>query len=467
MTRYDLVIKGGLAVLKNGPARADIFISGGKIRRVGKPAKGTCDAARMIDARGLVILPGLIDAHVHYSLHLGAGKMTADDFYSGSAAAACGGVTSVIDYTGQGPGVPLRAGLKERIEEAEGLMHVDYGFHAIIPSWRKLSDPTGQIKDLMAMGVSSFKFFMAYESRGLMTSDAELFEALEASKRSGALVCVHAESGGIIDLLTERRRREKHPGADAHRLSRPDFTEWEAVGRALVLAGRAGGNIYFVHLSSGVSAGLIARARGIGVRALGETAPQYLVLKDSVLRRGDGHLYATCPPVRTPADSKALWAALNKGAVGVIATDNCTFTSKQKDEWGGDIARLCMGLPGTQTLLPLIYTFGVKQGRMKLSGLARTLSSNPAKVMGLYPRKGTIKPGSDADLAIIDPAASAAVDFRKLQHKTDYSPYQGVKLYGWAKYTILRGEMIAEEGKLSIPDRPTGQFLRRKKSVMP
>lgn len=465
--KYDLIIKGGLAVLESGPARADIFISGGKIKRVGKPAKGAGDAARALDARGLIVLPGIIDAHVHYSLHLDGGKMTADDFYSGSAAAACGGVTSVIDYTGQGQGVPLRTGLKERIEEAEGLMHVDYGFHAMVPSWKKLSDPAGQIKDLMAMGVTSFKFFTAYESRGLMASDAELFEALETSRHSGALICVHAETGGIIDLLVERRRHEKHAGASAHRLSRPDFTEWEAVRRALVLAGRTGGSIYFVHLSSRVSAELIAEARGAGVRALGETGPQYLVLNDPVFKRGDGHLYATCPPVRTPADSKALWDALNNGAVGVIATDNCTFTGRQKDEWAGDIARLYMGLPGTQTLLPLIYTFGVKQGRMKLSGLARTLSSNPAKVMGLYPRKGAIKPGSDADLAIIDPAAAAAVDFRKLQHKTDYSPYQGMKLSGWAKYTILRGEVVAEEGELTSPDRPAGRFLRRKKSVLP
>ena len=465
--RYDLIIKGGLAVLENGPARADIYISGGKIKRVGRPAKGACGAARVIDARGLIILPGIIDAHVHYSLHLGGGKLSADDFYSGSAAAACGGVTSVIDYTGQGPGVPLRAGLKERIEEAEGLMHIDYGFHAVVPSWRKLSDPAGQIKDMMALGVTSFKFFTAYEARGLMTSDAELFEALEESGRSGALICVHAEAGGIIDLLVERRRHEKHPGADAHRLSRPDFTEWEAVNRALVLAGRTGGSIYFVHLSSGVSAGLIAGARRAGVRALGETAPQYLILKDSVFRRADGHLYATCPPVRTPADSKALWSALNGGAVGVVATDNCTFTSLQKDQWAVDIGRLYMGLPGTQTLLPLIYTYGVKQGRIKLSGLARALSANPAKAMGLYPRKGVIRPGSNADLAVIDPSAVKAVDFRKLQHKTDYSPYQGLKLSGWAKYTILRGEVTAEEGELTRPDRPAGQFLRRKRSVLP
>ena len=388
-------------MLENGPAAADIFISGGKIKRVEKPAKKAGGAARVLNARGLIVLPGIIDAHVHYSLHLDGGKMTADDFYSGSAAAACGGVTSVIDYTGQGPGVPLRTGLKERIEEAEGLMHVDYGFHAVVPSWKKLSDPAGQLKDLMDMGVTSFKFFMAYGSRGLMTPDAELYEALEVSQRSGALVCVHAESGGIIDLLVERRRHEKHPGADAHRLSRPDYTEWEAVGRALALAGITGGNIYFVHLSSGISAGLIARARSAGVRAMGETAPQYLILKDSVFKRGNGHLYAACPPVRTPADSKALWTAINDGTIKIIATDNCTFTSKQKDEWAGDIARLYMGLPGTQTLLPLIYTFGVKQGRIKLSGLTRTLSVNPAKIMGLYPRKGVIKPGSDADFAIM------------------------------------------------------------------
>jgi dihydropyrimidinase len=301
----------------------------------------------------------------------------------------------------------------------------------------------------------------------MMASDAELFEALEVSRRSGALICVHAESGSIIDLLTERLRHVRLPGAQAHRLSRPDFTEWEAVGRALVLAGRTGGNIYFVHLSCGVSAELIARARAIGVRALGETCPQYLVLRDSVFKRKDGHLYATCPPVRTADDSSTLWAALRAGAIKVIATDNCTFTRRQKDEWGGDLGRLYMGLPGTQTLLPLMYTFGVKQGRMRLAELARSLSLNPARIMGMYPRKGAIKPGSDADFVIMDPSAVKPVDFRALKHNTDYSPYQGIKLSGWANTTILRGEVIAEDGELTRPDRPAGQFLRRHKPILP
>ena len=464
--RYDLIIKGGLAVLEGGPAKADIFISKGVIKRVAKPAKTAHRAARVIDASGLIVLPGVIDSHVHYSLHLGGDKMTADDFYSGSSAAACGGVTSVLDYTGQGPGVPLRTGLTERIEEAEGLMHVDYGFHAVIPSWKRLADPDSQIKEMMTLGVPTFKFFTAYESRGLMTSDAELYEALEVSRRSGALICVHAESGSVIDLLTERLRHVRLPGAEAHRLSRPDFTEWEAVGRALVLAGRTGGNIYFVHLSCGVSAELIARARALGVRAMGETCPQYLLLKDSVFKRKDGHLFATCPPVRTGEDSKTLWAALSAGAIKTIATDNCTFSRRQKDEWGGDIGRLYMGLPGTQTLLPLIYTFGVKQGRMKLTELARVLSSDPARIMGLYPRKGAIRAGADADLAIIDPSAVKPVHFRKLKHNTDYSPYQGMKLSGWTKLTVLRGEVIAEDGELIRPDRPAGRFLRRHKPMI-
>ncbi len=392
---------------------------------------------------------------------LGGGKITSDDFYSGSAAAACGGVTSVIDYTGQGPGVPLAEGLRARQEEAEGHMHVDYGFHAVIPSWKRLARPAAQIKKLMTMGVTSFKFFTAYEDRGLMASDAELFEALEVSGRAGALVCVHAESGGLIDLLAERAGRARRTGAEAHRLSRPDFTEWEAVGRVLTLAARAGGSIYFVHLSSGVSAGLIARARAAGVRAMGETCPQYLVLNESVFKRGDGHLYATCPPVRTAADSTALWAGLNNGALQTVATDSCTFTRAQKDLWKGDLTRLYMGMPGTQTLLPLMYTFGVKQGRLSLSRMTQALSLNPAKIMGLYPRKGAIRAGADADFAIIDPAGLRQVDFKRLKHRTDYSPYQGMKLAGWARLTILKGKVIAEEGELLRPDKPSGRFLRR------
>jgi dihydropyrimidinase len=465
--RYDLLIHGGIAVLESGPAPSDIFVSNGRIKRVDRPSKRPSSCARrVINAAGLIVLPGIIDAHVHYNLRLDGNKKTADDFYSGSAAAACGGVTSIIDYTGQGPGVQLKTGLKERMAEAYGAMNTDYSFHAVVPSWKKLRDPAAQMKELMTLGVTSFKFFTAYESRGLMSSDAELFAALKASAHNGALICVHAESGGIIDRLVERFRLEKHPGAAAHLLSRPDFTEWEAVSRALDLAGRAGGKIYFVHLSSGVSAELVSRARAIGIQATGETCPQYLVLKDSILKRKDGHLYATCPPIRSASDSKNLWKALKTGALAVVATDNCTFTRNQKDAWAGDISRLYMGIPGTQTLLPLIYTFGVKQGRMTLAELARALSSNPARIMGLYSRKGSIRPGADADFAIIDPSEVKPVDHRKLKHKTDYSPYQGMKLSGWAKHTILRGEVIAEEGELTSPGRPSGRFLKREKALL-
>jgi len=463
----DLAIKGGLAALEGGPARADIFVSRGVIRRITRPSGGNPAAVRVIDASGLVILPGLIDAHVHYNLRLGGRKTTADDFNSGSAAAACGGVTTVIDFTGQGAGVPLEKGFRARLAEAEGRMHVDYGLHAMVPAWGELSDPGRQMKRLMTLGVTSFKFFTAYEKRGLMSSDSELLEALEFSRRSGALICVHAESGGLIDILTDELGRRKFRGAEVHRLSRPDFTEWEAVTRVLSLAGQAGGRVYFVHLSSGVSARLVALARARGIKALGETCPQYLTLDESLFRRADGHLWATCPPVRTVKDSAALWAELGKGGLSVVATDSCAFTRRQKDSWKGDISRLPMGIPGTQTMLPLVYTFGVKRGLISLGRMAQLLSSGPAKIMGLYPRKGVIRPGADADLTLMDPVGARKVDFRKLKHNTDYSPYQGLKLSGWAVKTILRGEVIAENGDLCAPARPQGRFLKRGPSMLP
>lgn len=461
--RSDLAITGGTVVSGARARRADILVDGGRISAVLPPAARR-DAARVIDARGLLVLPGIIDAHAHFRLRLGPGKYTADDFSTGSAAAVCGGVTTFIDYTGQGPGESPFKGLRARMSEAAGRCHADYSFHCMLTGWDSMSSPRSAMAACVRAGAPTFKMFTAYGGRGLQASDSELAGALAAAKELGALVCVHAEDGPVIDLLTDLFAPAR--GIKALPLSRPAFTETAAVGRVAAAAARCGGPVYFVHLSCSGSADIVAAARRAGARVMGETCPQYLAMDESLLAGRNGHLFSCCPPLRTRADNAGLWKAVKSGRLQVIATDNCTFNRSQKAAWGGDIRRLPMGLPGAQTLLPASYTFGVKAGRLALPALVRALCENPARIMGLSGTKGFIRPGYDADFAIIDPAASAPADWRRLQHKTDYSPWQGRRLYGFPKFTVLRGRVAAEGGELAEPGSFRGRFLRRAKPAV-
>ncbi len=460
--KADLLIKGGEVVSSAGRSRRDVFVAGGRVTAVRPPSAGA-SAARVIDARGLLVLPGIIDAHSHFRLRMGPGRYTSDDFTSGSAAAVCGGTTTFLDYTGQPPGTGLLKGLRARIKEAEGRCYADFGFHCMLTGWGRLRAPEAQMAACAAAGAPTFKAFTAYGARGLLSGDAELLAALRAAARLRALICVHAEDGPAIDLLEGAFAPAE--GIRALPLSRPDFTETAAVGRVAGLAAAAGAPVYFVHLSAAGSARVVAAARRAGLKAMGETCPQYLALDESLFRRRDGHLYSCCPPVRGKADNAALWKALGAGTLQVLATDNCTFTRAQKDAWGGDVRKLPMGLPGSQTLLAAAYTYGVKAGRLTLGGLVGALCENPARIMGLR-SKGFIRPGFDADFAIVDPAAARKADWKKFKHNTDYSPWQGRRLYGFPRYTVLRGEVVAEAGELAAPKRFRGRFQRRSLPVI-
>lgn len=464
--KAELIIKGGTVVTEKSVKAADILITEGKITSISSPGKlKTLTAGRIIQAEGKIVLPGIIDSHVHFQLKAGE-LLTSDNFLSGSEAAACGGVTTVIDYTAPRPGQPLFDGLKSRMRQAYGKMHVDYSFHCVIPSWKKLRNPVKQMEEMVNAGIPTFKMFMIYEDRGLLADDADLYQALEAAEKCKATICVHAESGKIIDLLVSRYRKQKELGIRAHSLSRPDFTEWEAVQRAITWAEITGGKLYLVHLSSGKSARLVSGARRRGVNVMGETCPQYLVLDDSVFNdRKNGHLFATCPQIKKREDSGLLWEELSSGGVSVAATDNCTFSRRRKNTWNGDITKIPFGMPGVQTLLPLIYTYGVAGKRISLQKITEVLCSNPAKIMGLYPRKGCLAPGSDADIAIINPGRKQKVDYKKLRHNCDWSPYQGRKLKGFPEFTILRGKVIAREGELERREC-LGKFIPRKTGIL-
>jgi dihydropyrimidinase len=456
---FDTVITGAAAVLERTLQKSDIFISGGKIAAVKPHLKSTPKAARVIDASGKFALPGIIDPHVHFNLPVGE-ITTSDDFSSGSRAAIAGGVTTVIDYAQGGRETPLAEGVAQRLSLMRGKMSCDYAVHCVIPAWKMLKNPAAQVKELCRDGITSFKMFMIYAERGMMADDADIFEALEASKECGALICLHAESDAILHHFINKY---KGRGAVGHSLSRPAVTEWESVQRAITWAGETKAHIYFVHLSAGHSAELVESARKAGIKAMGETCPQYLTLDDSIFRRKNGHYYATCPQVKTKRDSAILWRELALGAVSNIATDSCTFNTAQKNRWGGDFTKIPFGIPGVETSLPLVYTNGVLKKRISILQLSHFMSLNPAKIMGLYPRKGTLRPGADADIVLIDPAVEKAVDYKNLQTNCDWSPYQGMKLKGWAQTVLLRGEIAAQNG---IPAKsPGGQFVKRNKTT--
>ena len=441
----DIKITGGKIITEHEIFRADIGIENGLITAVGPDINNPAD--NTIDASGMLVLPGVIDAHVHFQLPAG-GTVSADDFENGTKAAACGGVTTVIDFAIQKKGKSLTQAIAERRGEADGRVAIDYALHAVPTDW---NDHTrNELKEIAAAGITTFKMYMVYAKQGLQSDDAAIYSALEETAQFGGMVTVHAESSVVLDLLVERYHTTEmmqQYGASCHPLSRPDYIEAEAIRRAITWAEATGGRLYIVHLSTAAGADIVHEAKQHGIAVYAETCPQYLLLDDSVFDKEDGYLYATCPPVRKPADVARLWRGLAEGDISVIATDTCTFTTQQKSRWQGDFTQIPCGLPGLETLLPLIYTYGVGKKRINENQLVKLLCTDPARLMGLYPQKGAIQVGSDADLVIFDPNRRIRLSYKDLQTNCDWSPYEGFELIGYPHLTLSRGEIVARQGK--------------------
>jgi dihydropyrimidinase len=453
-----LVIKNGTLVTGEETLNADVLVDGETIREIGENLD--VEGAQVIDARGKLVFPGGIDMHVHFNLFF-CGSYS-EDWDTSTAAAACGGVTTVIDYAIQQKGKTLKEAVEARIEDARDKAGIDYSLHGGITDWNEKTRE--EMSYYTANGIPSFKMFMIYRKEGWMADDGILFSALEESKKSGALIMLHAESAFVLDLLMERYHTPelmKEHGAYCHSLSRPCFTEYEAVQRAATWAGVTGGRVYIVHTSSSESADIIKRAKEGGVNIWGETCPQYLLFTDEVFKGENGHFFATCPQVKKDHDRKGLLEALKSGSLQVLATDTCTFTRKQKDMWGGDFTKIPYGLPGVETLMPTMFSFLVKEKGVSPSQFVSLVSTNPAKLFGLYPRKGALKAGSDADIVVFDPDRRVTIDHKNLATSCDWSPFQGMEVTGWPEITISRGEIVAKDGKfLGRPGR--GRFLERK-----
>jgi dihydropyrimidinase len=453
----DMVIKNGTIITDSQTLKADIGIKDGKIAASGLGL----DGKNIIDAAGKYVMPGFLDVHVHLQLPF-CGTVSADDFESGTKAAAAGGVTTLVDYAIQSKGNTIAAAVKARKTEADPKVCVDYSLHGGITDWHE--GTRKELAGLVADGIPSFKMFMIYRAEGWMASDSMLFQGLEEMQKLGGTIMVHAESVDVLDYLVGKYHNqndmEKY-GAYCHVLSRPNYVEEEAIQRAVKWAEATGGRLYVVHMSTGGGADIVNAAKAKGVKIFAETCPQYLLLDDEVFKGENGHLYGTCPQIKKKVDSERLWAALGSGEIDTVATDTCTFDTNQKAMWEGDFTKIPFGMPGTELMVPLTYHFGVGEGRITLNQLVHYLSSNPAKIFGMYPEKGSLEIGTDADICIFDPEKEVTIDYQQMETNCDWSPYQGWEIKGYPDTTIVRGKMVGQDGKF-VGDVGYGQFVKRK-----
>lgn len=466
---FDTIITGGTVHSAMSSAKLDIGIQGEHIAAVAAPGSLKADKkTKTIDASGMDVIPGCLDVHVHLALPF-CGTVSCDDFDSGARAAACGCITTVIDFAIPGKDQSLADADKVWHAKSDGISHIDYAWHLAITNKRHIDEIPAMVKK----GLPTFKEFMIYESEGWNSDDAMLYATLEKVHQQGpgaAMLLLHAESPRVLDLLIARMHTpalmKKH-GAKLHAMTRPNFIEAEAIERAIHISSVTGGNLYIVHMSTGEGADLIKAAQAKGVPVIAETCVQYLTLDDSVFAGKDGHLFACCPQVKKKADIERLWQAIEprgSGEVSVVSTDTCSFTREQKKMWEvngvGDWTKIPMGLPGLDTMVPVVYTHGVRAGRISINKLVELCATAPARIMGLGHRKGQIAPGFDADIAIIDPKRTVTVDHKKLQSRCDWNPYQGEKMAGFAHTTLCRGTTLVEDHKF-VGKKPQGQFLKR------
>jgi dihydropyrimidinase len=457
---YDLVISNATVISPDGRTSVDVAVQGETIAAVGPNL--AAEGATVVDATGKYLLPGALDVHVHLELPF-CGTTSSDDWRTGTRAAARGGVTTVIDFAIPYGKESLEDAFNNWSAKARDKACVDYCFHLAITDWDRHGP---EMARMVAKGCPTFKEFMIYASEGWQSDDRAIFNTLERCKDLGAMLLVHAESSRVLDELIARHHTPemmRRYGAKLHPLTRPNFIEAEAIQRAITWAEVTGGRLYIVHMSTAKGADLVKAARARGVDVYAETCAQYLVLDDTVFDGPDGHLFACCPQVKTPRDQERLWKGLVDGEVCVVSTDTCTFTRGQKARWEGDWTKIPMGLPGLETLVPLVYTLGVKKGRISLERMVELCSANPAKIMGLYPRKGTIELGSDADLVLIDPNKEIAVDHATMETNADWNPYQGWSLAGFAETTFSRGRRVVDRYRF-VGEEGWGRWLARERA---
>lgn len=454
------LFKGGTVVSGHGTGLRDVLVDGETIAAVGRDLP--VGDARVVDCTGKLLLPGFIDAHTHFDLDV-CNTTTADDFYSGSRAALRGGTTTVVDFACPNKGETLHDGLKLWHEKADGKCCCDYGFHMTIDDWNDTIE--SEIDDMYDEGITSFKMYMTYPA--MMIGDEAIYKALRKLRQKGGIAGFHCENSGVIDALIAEKKAAGENSVACHPRVRPDYLEAEAVSRLLRIAQAADVPVIIVHTTNTAALGEIQTARRRGQKVYVETCPQYLCLDDSVYDDPDwlqAAKYVCAPPIRKKADQNALWWGIRHGAVQTVSTDHCSFTTQQKLAGRSDFTAIPGGIPGVETRGELIYTCGVAAGRISLPNLCRVLCENPAKLYGMFPRKGILAAGADADIVIYDPEADHVLRAADMVSKCDYSPYEGVETRGSIAQVWLRGSLAVDNG--AVLAGPEGKYIRRGKCAL-
>lgn len=452
----SILIQNATLLCPDGPRRADLRTQGEKIAEIGEglPAGDS----RVLDLAGRLVFPGFIDTHTHFEMNKGTPRETADDWESGTLAALAGGTTTVLDFSEPERGASLASALETWHRRAEGRASCHYGFHMTIKDWD--ARIRAELRNMTAAGVTSYKVYLAYDN--LRVSDRTALEVVRSVGEEGGVVGCHCENGDLVSAGIAAEKAAGHLSPAAHPRSRPAAVEAEAVGRWLAIAELAGYPVNIVHLSTARGLEIVRAARGRGQKLYAETCPQYLLLDESryALPGFEGAKFVLSPPLRGAADRDALWTAVEGGDIDTVGTDHCSFNFKGVKELGReDFSQIPNGIPGVEHRPVLLYTAGVAAGRISAHRMMKLLAEQPARLFGMYPQKGALKVGSDADLVVLNPDASGRITAAGQHQRVDYTPYEGFETKGAVEAVFLLGEAVVEEGRVVRTGR--GRFVRR------
>lgn len=446
----DLIIKNGTIINANETIRADVAVKDGKIVSIAENISIT-DCENVIDARGMLVLPGAIDAHTHLAMPFG-GTISSDDYFAGTRAAACGGTTTVFDFVLQDFGETMVDAVKRRDALCAPVAAVDYSYHVAV------KDVSGELLDSIAecvdFGVPSFKVFMVYD---FGVTDGVFFQVLQKAKECGALIEVHAENNELVNMLTEKYLSEGKTSAWYHYMSRPEFVEGEADERAIQWAKASGAPLYIVHLANKQGVEAVTKAKDEGYPIYAETCPQYLEFTSEVYKREDGRNFVCSPPMKGEASRQALWAAVKRGDIDTIATDHCPFQSSEKD-WGkDDFSKIPNGCAGIENMYPYMLS-AANEGKISFTKAIELCSANPAKIFGCKD-KGSISVGKDADIVIYDPSVDFTITNDKMHSDCDHTIWEGITVHGYPIQTYSRGKLVYDNGEF-VGEKGWGKFVK-------